>query len=369
MAHWDFLATSLTGAALGELRNISDRQVTLGINRVPMMQGRVRVDDALADTLLSGQALLKAYRNGTLIFNGPVIPSEEVNDAGNGTVAFAAAGPLWRLGHRHLGKSAAGYSHGTSVAPVDRSTILAGILTAVNGDAYTGIDVGTVTASTTSYVAWAPYKPALEAVNEVATPLGGPDYEVAPTEPLTTGAGTRIGVLNVSASIGQARPAAAFEAGPGTRSNVASWRRAVSLDGLANVVYVLPPSSDPAAAVAVATDAPSIAAYGRHELVIASELASADMRQRIADENVRLRRVPRQTITFTPTRDDPATPGRVPQFMQDFVLGDTVPFRAVIGRPDGTVQVRVNASLRVYGIAFALDPEGAETPTVTLTPD
>lgn len=371
MSAWQFIAEELDGTPIGELLNVQGRKVGIGVRRVASLEGTLRLDHPLADVILSGQALVKAYRRGAMMFHGPVVAAQEVNVGGNATVAFTAADPLWRLTHRFIGKFAGGYVHGTASAMVDRSTIISTILGSVNGEAYSGLDVGTVTASTSSYVAWAPYKQALEAIQEVAAPLGGPDFYVEPMEAAPVTGGTRLGRLNVGGTIGTYRPAAAFEAGPKTRGNVAEWRRSIDLGGLANIAYVLPPSTDPTAAVVTSgPDTASQATYGLHAAVVSGDLASVDLRQRLADENVRLRKVPRQTITFTPTRDDPARPGRVPQYGQDFAIGDTIPFRAVatVQRTgQATNEVRVDASLRIYNIEFQIDDDGAETPSLTLS--
>lgn len=368
MARWQFVLTELNGTQIAELLNASDRRVALSLNRVPVLSGRVRLDNSYADRLLACNVLVKAYRNSVLRFVGPVIAAEEVSDGQAASVAFNAAGPLWRLGHRLIGKTAAGYTHGTAGAPVDTTTLLSTVLSTVNTDSYTGIDAGTLTSTgTTSYVAWAPYKPALEGISEIANALGGPDFEVAPQEPSTVAGGTRIGLLNASAAIGSSKPAAVFEYGVG-RKNVASYNRQVTVETMLNAAYGLPSSSDGAGTVVTATDATSITAYGRLEGVVPSD-GTADLRQRLVNEHVRIRKIPRQLIRFAPTREDPDRPGRVPQFGVDFIIGDAVPFRAVMRRQDGTVSTRVNASLRIYAVDFTIDDQGLETPTFTLTAD
>lgn len=370
MARWQLVLAELNGAAIGELLNASGRRITLGVNRVPSATFTIRLDHPLADKVLEANKLVKAYRDGVLRFVGQIVAAEEVSDPQGGgvaSVAVTAAGAAWRLASRLAGKTAAGYVQGTAGAPVDRGAIMAALLAAANAEAYTGVDAGTITASTSTHVAYAPYKPVLEAWQELANALGGPDWTIDPVEPTAVAGGTRVGLLNVVPVLGSSRPASAFEYGVGRR-NVASYRRTLNLDGLANVVYAPPGSTEPTAPVASSSDSPSIAAYGRFEAVVSSDLPQA-FRQTLADEHARVRKAPRQIVTFTPTRDDPSTPGRVPQYGADFVIGDVVPFRAVMRTATSSRSVRVNASLRVYAVDFAIDDLGEELPTLTLTAD
>lgn len=361
---WTFVLTELDGTRLGELTNASGRQVRLAVNKVPTAQFTVMLDHRWADRLLGADVLVKAYRDGQLIFHGPVNAAEESSDGIRGSVAVVCSGAAWRLDRRLIGKDATGYRQGTALAPVDRSTIAAGILAAVNADAHTGIDAGTITASgATTYVEWAPYKPALEAINELCQAGDGPDWQVRPVEPAAVAGGVRIGLLDVVPYLGASRPQAVFELGDGKR-NVAGYRRQLSADTMVNAGYGLPPSDSTSSAVLTQADADSIAAFGRLEAVIPNDLAVDQLRQKLVDEHVRVRARPRQTITFTPIRTDFARPDRVPEFGGDYGLGDAVPFRVV---RNGTI--RIDASLRVYAVEFAVDAEGAETPTLTLTPD
>lgn len=375
-----FVVTNTAGTALGELRNASNRRVGLGINRNPTAAATIRLDNPLADTLLNGASRLKVYETGSpfstpiMHFHGDVASAEEVGvgDGGPGSLAFTFAGPMTRLAERLIGKDATGYTSGTALAPRDRSLLVADVLAAANAVAYTGVTLGTVTnVGSTSFLAYSPYKVAGEAITELVNTLDGPDYEVVAVEPVADSGGVRIALLNVKGAVGQARPAAVFEYGTGRR-NVVNYRRQVSY-GILNAGYILPSSANPAGTVVAASDATSIATYGRREGLVAGDLAVDLLRQRLVDEHVRVRKQPRQIITFEPTRDDPARPGRVPRFGVDYFLGDAVPFRAVARTQNAAGAIvdttRVNASLRVYGIDWSIDELGAATPTLTLTAD
>ena len=357
---WRLVATTLNGTPIGELLNASQRRVSLGLNRTPTCDFRLRLDDPLADALLECSALIKVYDNRTLRFVGQVITAVE---EGGQSIAITCAGPAWRLSKRLIGKGTTGYTQGTADAPVAAGQIMASILAAVNTDGYTGIDLGMVGDSSSTYVAYEPYKRASEAFTEISSVIDGPDYELAPVEPTAVAGGTRIAYLNVAAAIGQARPDAIFEYAVG-RKNVASYTRQVSMEGFMNAGYGL--AADAAGTTVGALDAGSQAAWGLYEDVVPSDLPVQLLRQRLVDEHVRVRKAPRQLITFAPTRDDPSMPGRVPLFGEDYGVGDSVTFRAVDPKSGS---VRVNAAFRVYAIEFAIDEQGATVPTLTLSLD
>jgi hypothetical protein len=357
---WRFVATSLAGANVGEILNAKNRGVGLGLRRVETCGMLLRLDNPLADSLLNGDLLVKAYDGTTLRFVGQTIGAEEVNDGTNASVQITCASPLWRLNKRFVGKGTVGYSQGTAGAQVDRGTIMSSMLNAVNTEAHTGIELGTVAASSNTYVAYTPFKRVLEAFTELAQGVAAPDFRFRPQEPQAVSGGTRLGYLDIAGTIGQNRPATIFEYGV-NRRNVASYKRQVSLEGMMNAGYALDPAGG---APTSAVDNTSIAAYTRLEDLVPTDLSVAALRQTLVDEHLRVRKNPRQLIEFTPVRDDPAAPGRVPRFGTDYEIGDVVRFRAVHG-----TTVRVNAMLRIFAIEYKIDEEGAAVPTFTLTAD
>lgn len=358
---WRFVVTDLAGTAQGELLGVSQRRVRHAFNgKASTCSGRLRLDNPLADKVLSGSALIKAYDGDLHRLTALLDSAEEVTDAQGGSVSFVFADPWVVLLDRLIGKTSAGYSDATALAPLDKTTLVEHILAAANAD-YTGIDIGElVPTGATGFAAFAPFKPAGEAIAEIVNNLDGPDVRLVTQEPQTVTGGVRLARLDIVAVLGRARPEVVFEHGTG-KKNVVSYNRAVT-GRVTNRIYGLP--QDGAAAV-TASDAVSIATYGVREQTISADLPGV-LLQRLADENVRIRKTPRQIITFQPTRQDPATPGRVPQFDRDFFLGDAITFRAV---DPLTATVRVNASMRVYAVEWAIDEEGAATPSFTLTAD
>lgn len=351
------LADLTTGIALGEILNAKDRTVSLQLNRMPTCAFTVRLDHEQAARLLEATVLVKAYQDKTLRFIGPVVSAEEAAQGEGGTLKVTAAGGLWRLTKRLIGKTALGYSNGTAVSPVDRGQIAADILTTVNAEGDTGIRVGTVTPSATGFVGPWRFKPAAEAITELSATLDGYDFEIAPTEPTTDVAGLQIGTLNVGPILGAPKSEAIFEYGTGRR-NVTSYTRPVTLDGLLNLAWNLPENfpDNPTSAVVTATDAASITKWGRMEGLVQGDVTVDTLRQKLIDEHVRIRRNPRQVITFDPARN-------APRYGTDYTVGDIVTCRARIQGVD-----RFNGLFRVYGATVSLSEEGTVTEKLDLIP-
>jgi hypothetical protein len=72
----EFISPPVTN--IGELIHATDRRLSSRLNRASTLGFKVRMDDPLADTLLEGHCLVKAYRGGVLRFIGDVVTADEV---------------------------------------------------------------------------------------------------------------------------------------------------------------------------------------------------------------------------------------------------------------------------------------------------
>lgn len=351
------LADIATGTSLGEVTNAKDRSVSIQLNRMPTCAFTVRLDHPQAVRLLACDVLVKAYQDKTLRFIGPVVSVEESTKGEGGTLRVNAAGALWRLTKRLVGKTNVGYSKGTAVSPVDRGAIAADILTTVNAEGDTGIRVGTIAASTTGYVGPWRFKPAAEAITELSATLDGYDFEIAPTEPTADSSGLQIGTLNIAPILGGTKGEAIFEYGTGKR-NVRGYSRPVTLDLAMNLGWNLPEGfpDNSIGAVVTQSDATSITKWGRMEAVVPGDVTVDSMRQRLVDEHIRIRRNPRQTVTF-----EPASHG--PHFGTDYSIGDIVTARAKLANV-----TRFDGLFRVYGVTVDINEEGTLTEKLNLVP-
>lgn len=361
---WSFVLTDLHGVSLGEIRNASGRKASIPLNRMDGGSFTVRLDNRRAEEILSGDCLVKAYETvgGVHVLRtlGEIVTAEEVVDEnGEGSIAVVFGGALFRLAKRLIGKSTTGYSQGTALAPVDRGTIMSTLINAVNAEADTGIRIGIIGASSSTFVGPWYYMPVSDRIVELAVALDGPDFEFVPNEPLADVGGVALWTFNTYAAKGSTQPNAIFEFGTG-KKNVKSYNRPVTKDGLMNFGYQLPPNFPDNATQTVLSesDGASIAARGRYEDVVPSDLVVDELRQKLLQAHVRVRRAPRQVISFVPHTHN------APQYGVDYSVGDVVHFRAVRGE-----EVRIDALFRVYGVDFDIDDNGGAQTTIQIIPE
>lgn len=391
---FSLILRNLAGANIAEVRNASQRSYRWPLDRTPTGAFQIDATHPLATRMLDvDKNVLALYDDSTgsrvLRMQGPVIGYEKTRNAQGGTIAVTFAGVQWRLDHRLIGKNATGATFGTtSLSLLDRGEIMGRIIDALNaGEASniftdlgdTGIRRGTITASSATYVKDWRYKPAGEALAELAGTLDGPDWQIRPVEPVTDAYGVQLGALDVSSLIGGTQSNVAFEFGTG-RHNVADWKDIGDASTLCNDATSLP-SGFPDNATEIVrtwTDATSITERLRHEAVVPGDVITQDLRDKLIQDAVAIRKVPRRIISFTPVAEDSSAAieeRRVPRLFADYGIGDTVRFRAVERFPvfdtDGTVidtleVPTVDLLMRVYAAQVDLDDGGVATTGLTL---
>jgi hypothetical protein len=355
---WKFAVCDRDGSNSQEIYNAYERKVTLPLERLPTAECRVRLDHPLADRILFNDVFLKAYRDGTLMFIGPTLTGEENGSNDAQTIQINAVGGFWYVMNRLLGKSSSGWAYGTAGSLHSRADIMRQIITVVNSDSFTGITLGTNTASSTANAHIGPvyYSPAGQSIVEVSAALNSAEWEVAPTEPTTVpGSIKQIGLFNTTDRIGQDRANIVFEFGNNT-GQVTSYNRKVSRENLLTTGYTLPPGFPTSEGVpgdqnlvTTSPDAPAIAARGLIENTIQTDLASNILRQALGDEHVLVRKNPRQLLTFTLGQNVS------PRAFDSYGVGDRVRARAIYNNT-----IRFDAMFRVWGITATIDDAGNE---------
>jgi hypothetical protein len=380
---WQFVLTDLLGNVHGELTRASSRKVSLPHLRIPNASCTIPIWHPLAPLATDTDCLLKCYRTDAvtgqkdLAFHGPIVSAEENSDGASQTIALTAAGPYWRMTKRIIpgSKLKAGLQYGSSGGPLDLGSISRSIITDVNGADFTGIDLGTQTATTSGWVGKWWLKNAAEAIAELSAGLNTFEFRVRPTEPVAYANPNnwpRIGLYDVAPTIGQSRPDAIFEYGT-SRANVAGYSRSISRDSLLTSAIIsvqgwpdsveqvtLPATGDKynllqraGGATITAPTAPTstdISSRGLFEEVVGDNGVLDDtLRAQMADFHVLIRKQPRQQITFKPS------PNARPAPFVDYNPGDTVRARAVV---NGTL--RFDALFRIWGITFDVDENGNE---------
>lgn len=372
---WSFVLTDSHHRHVGEILNASERQVALPLNKLDTLSFKVRADNYLADTLLSCQGYIKAWRDGQIVYHGPIISAEESADANAATIAVNSAGSGWILTKRFAGKSSTGTVFST---PTNRAQIVKQLIDTANTEgaawdalwpgaaagAYTGISTSgpMSAASEVTYVA-GPFRPISEVVTELATTMDGFDWRILPLDNYSGGVVTSpdIGRFLAQPLLGTDEPNAVFEWGTGL-NNIVSYTRTVSRETQANRVFHFTSSGPDAFGFPTvsAIDYQAISDWGLLEDLAQAELVDLDLRNALVQQHVSVRKYPRQVIQFVP-HIDPDRGGRVPQFGVDYTVGDSVRARAVYARA-----VRFDALMRVWGVQFEIDNNGVEKTTLTL---
>lgn len=388
---WSLVAVDRRGAFIGDVVQVEDLRLRFAFNRLSTVAGKVLSRHFLAPYLvLDDKTLIKAYShdldtNGVevgLQFCGPITSHQKVVDEQGGSLAFTASSAAWRLARRLVGKSQIGGSIGTPGAPVSRGLMASNLLNMLNsGDAATlftsagdtGLRPGSI--DSTMPAGWAGpwwYKPALDALSEIAAPLDGFDWRDTPVEPVPDALGVQIAKLDVVRTWGIARPDAVLEYGAGRR-NVNEYSEIGDAEQLLNDGYNLPPGFPDNATQAVQSwsDGTSIGDRGLYEGLVSSDVTVDALRLKLVQEHVAVRKVPKRVWTLT------VDPNSGLRYGIDFREGDIVPFRAtepvetrdpadpsrVTGHRDTKT---IDASARVYVVELTLDQLGNVTPKLTI---
>ena len=181
-----------------------------------------------------------------------------------------------------------------------------------------------------------------------------PSAGAVPSVNTTGGTVTGLGLLNVYAQQGSARPRAKFEYGPSTLANCSALHRQTIPP--INVVTLTGANG----LLSTKTHAGSIALYGRYEYQ--QQFTDVTDQATLDDKaNALLRPNPVKTLDFTPD------PRLGPSPYDDYWLGDTVSFYAKRG-----ALVEGPTSLRVNQITVVIDPDtGLESTEIPnpLSPD
>lgn len=392
MAVWSFVLTDMRFQPIGELLNTSQAQVMMGLNRVSTCSLTLRMDNPQVPQILANLGYIKGYRDGVLRFYGPIISVEESAERDTQTLQVNAAGIEWVLSKRLAGKTQDGVHY--SVA-TDRAQIMADLINQANALNETHIDTstGVSAASKTTYQS-SPFKLLSEVLVDLSATLDGFDWIVTPYDNVihtTTGTGSgsggsfgrpggsgtgsqsagkvssnKIGLFHAAPTWGNQQPEAVFEYGTG-RHNVVSYKRTVSRETQANLVYHLidsDPNNTGTSTISgvSSSDAASQTTWGWMEDVAQADIIDQGLRQALVSEHVRIRRQPRSVIDVQPHVNDGS--GRVPTLGLDYDVGDAVKLHIVVANAD-----RLDGWVRVWGVTAAIDNSGMEALTLSLSDD
>lgn len=353
-----FVLTDLQGAVIGEILNASARSVMLPMNQLPTATFSIPSNHSLARYFIdpTWDGLLKVYRQGRLIFCGPVVTSQDQSSSSSNSIAVNAASPLWRFGFRFLGTTSLGWSLGDASTPYDLGYIAQQMILLGNSQGYTGVDNGSFVASSNGAAGVFYFQDILTAIGQLVSGYNSFEFEVPPTEPTNIGqAFPSLTQFNVTNLLGTVKPNAIFEYGT-TKANLTGYSIQIDRSKLCNDAFIQDPASTTNGNIIEQTDPTSIATRGVYMALVDNGGVTYDsLRTAMAQENVRVRKQARLVVTVTPT------PNSSPVPFTDYVIGDQVRTRLF---KDGIL--RVDGEVRVWGMQFAWDVNGNETPTLTL---
>lgn len=224
-------------------------------------------------------------------------------------------------------------------------TIVSNIITDINGDASSGITVGSAPTTVTRTRTYKKYDNVGRAIQELSDIENGFDWTINPT--------TR--VLDMFSSKGSAKPNVHFgyRSGP---DNLSAVRRSIDGTSLANYIVATGKYG-----TGVSSDAASISQYGaREDVVSIGDFASTDYSTTllaVSGAELLFRRQPRQIYAIVPRPGNYSinSGNPVPEPFAEYDVGDTVYFSAKLGR----LNVE-NQAVRVFGISISIDENGVE---------
>lgn len=368
-----FEASSLTGTPLGAIDRFASgiaRTVSFGLSRPTTCSFGLALDSDMVDTLQRDPCRIRVYdteRSPSLVGHLDLIDDEEVGgEGGLGTVQFNASDQWWLLARRRIGKAKPGYVNGTALALVERGLIAKDILDEVNTDGETGLrSNASVVAAGATYVGPWSYKVAAEAIAEIAATIDGFEWVIEPMEY----ASGKVGDFKTYGVLGTYQENAGFEYGPNTRGNVKSYRSPRTRQTQANVAFSLPSGwpDNTTEPVTDQKDDASIAKWLKVEDVVTGDL-TAQLRQQLCDEHVRVRNEPRKLWTFDPIMRMGDDDVRVPIFGVDYSVGDLVPL-LIRTTVEGREVTRFDGVVRVYQVNVSIDAQGAVTSQTVVAGD
>lgn len=354
---WTYELCGLNGTAIGEVRNATQRTVSLAINRASTASFTVRTDNELLVPLFEDDTKLRVWRDKTLMYYGYVTSCELGENTGEpAQIKISSVDAAWKLSKRLAGKSAGGTKYEGDKAKSARK-----IISEVNGEGESGVqllaEAEYSAAGSGKYVA-GPYKPVLSCVNDLAHGFDGFDWRM---EPYNGAPETKTATFIAKPTLG-GTATAVFERGWGQK-NVKQMSYVRDLTGLINRAFHLPDEGLEAvgAVVKEKNDATSEGHRGRFEgIADGYGLTDSTLREKWLEEVIRVRKNPRFVVAMTLDVDDGT--GRVPIYGTDFNLGDMVTARAVL---NGNVNL-FNGLARIYQVKFEIDEQGTDTVTPVL---
>jgi len=353
---WTFDVTDLSENRIGEVTNAQGRSLSLHLNGLASVNFSIRTDNPLYVPMHEKDTFLRAWKDGTLMFNGPILSlNTQGSSSQNPVCQINAVDVGWRLGKRLSGKA----SEGEEYKEKDKIEIAKKLIEKDNEANDTGIRMGSLgTTAKATYTA-GPYKPTLACITDLSATLDGFDWYFEPAR-ATEAIPNQRAKFVAKEVVGTEKTAVRLEYGEGLH-NVQTFGFVRDLDTVVNRAFNISEGTSSQ----VVEDAASIATRGYFEEITNSpNLTDSSLIKQWLESVVSVRRNPRNIVSLTLEPED-GTSGRVPKFensSEGYWLGDVVQTQAVM--PDGVKLF--SGKVRVYKVNIAINEAGTASYTPVL---
>ena len=359
MQNWRFELTSLDYVPLGEVLNASQRKVTIPLNKLDTCSFRVRMDNPLAEAMATNEGYIKAWRNGVLVFYGPILSAEETGDSAVANLSVNCQSGGWLMLNKR-------YANTTEVAnagkrtDIDRAIIVRDEMAATNTNyGETGVSTTLLPISAAETITYTieRWTPIADLLRTMQTGDNAFDWRMVPVDNWDSGAVTseKIAAFTAAPVLGQERPEAIWEFGTG-RANLQSYTNLVSRETQINEAVSLPTSSS----TQWTTNDASVDKWGKmQEVVSNTDVSDLGLAAGLREAHTVTRNEPRRITTWQPHIDPSGL--RMPEYGIDYVVGDLVHGRGVANG-----QVRFDGIFRCWAVDFQVDDNGFERANLVL---
>jgi hypothetical protein len=353
---WTLVYAKLDGTNLADISGADERKMTWLLNKPSTCEFTLNLlHPAVEHIFAEPHGLIKAYKDRKLVGVWETLSVQGAGEGEQRTLKIVGSEPGFiRLQRRYIGQTLNGFYS----ASADRAAVAADLIYTENLRYSTGIAIGNIQPTSLAQVGPWWTKQALEAIDELATPLNGFDYWFEPADPkLASGIVAR---FNAAPVRGVSRPLAHWQYGTG-RVNLRSYEVIVDSTHRISRAISLPSSyPDNLTLDLIYQDDITIwSEIGIREDVVENDLIETGLREALVREHVAIRKNPRIIYRFQPHIDDRT--GRVPRYPFDYNVGDIV--RGSVN--DQNVLI-LDGWVRVFGVEVTLDKEGREDVTLTL---
>jgi hypothetical protein len=335
LPEWNFyLADSETMTDIADITQLSSgRRMSFGLNKPGSLNLKMKAYEEISDELVPVSRYVRAERNGTTVWSGPIwqindeLPADDTN--------VSCVGWFELLNRRFTSERLVYTSQ-------NAGTIAHSLLSHTNSlNAYsnTGITAGANTSSQTRTITYERNTPIGSSIDELSQVENGFDYYVDPV--------TR--TLEITQKRQTVRDDVAFGFNTGA-DNVLAVSRSIDASQMQNRVLAIGKYSS-----YVADDTGSQDTYGVFQSVSSlTDVSNDTILQAFASAELTVNRYPRQLWTFTPA---PLSANSMSSFVpfDHFDIGDVVKLSVDRGRVQCADQ-----SVRVFAFDIEVDDDGNE---------